>query len=175
MRPTRATPTSFPGPLRLSGILGASLLWGLIWAEIAGGALGAPRLFAVPWLALACALTLLVALPIAANRRRIALRLLLALALGVACANWGVGRTDEELIEQGQALVQSIEAYRREHGELPATLDAVGSRTWPSQYGWWSYSADATAQSFQVWLGDYRFDGQVISFESADGEWYVNS
>jgi hypothetical protein len=93
----------------------------------------------------------------------------------VAGVNCGTGRTDEELLEQGRTLVLSIEDYRREHGVLPATLDAVRSPLWPSQYGWWRYRTDAAAQSYQVWIGDYQFDGQVISFESGDCEWYVNS
>ncbi len=144
MLSTRARPTSFPSPLRLSVILGAGVLWSLVWTEIAGGALGSPRLLAIP---------------IAANRRRVALRRLLAVALALVGANWGIGRTNEELIEQCQALVQSIEAYRRQHGVVPATLDAVESPARPSQYGWWRYWADAKAQSFRLWVGDYRFDG----------------
>jgi hypothetical protein len=158
-------------------IVGASVFWLAVWTQIGLvlPILALPRLFTLSALALACAFTLLAAYPIPAARRRSALRWLAALSLTFVAVYCGIERTDEDLLAQWEALVRSIEAYRREHGQFPATLEELNPPTWPSQYGWWGYRFDASAQCYDVWLGDYRLDGQVISFESSNGEWYVNS
>jgi hypothetical protein len=71
--------------------------------------------------------------------------------------------------------VRSIEAYGREHGQFPAMLEELNPPTWPSQYGWWGYRFDASAQCYDVWHGNYVLDGHSLYFESERAEWQVNS
>lgn len=177
MGASRTRPNSSPGTLRRIAIIGASVFWLAVWTQIGRvlSILALPRLFALPALALACAFTLLAAYPIPAARRRSALRWLGAFSLTFVAVNCGVERTDEELLAQGEAFVRSIEAYRREHGQFPATLEEFAPPTWPSQYGWWGYHFDASAQRYNLWLGNYSLDGRSLYFESDRGEWQVNS
>jgi len=174
---SRTRPNSSPGTLRWVAIVGASVFWLAVRTQI-GLVLAIralPRFFALPALPLARGFTLLAAYPIPAARRRSALRWLAALSLTFVALNCGVERTDEELLAQGEALVRSIDAYRREHGRFPATLEEFDPPMWPSPYGWWGYHFDASEQRYLLWLGSYSLDGRSLYFESDFGEWQVNS
>lgn len=177
MGASRTRPNSSPSTLRWIAIVGASVFWLAVWTQfgLVLSILALPRFFALPALALACAFTLLVAYPIPAAPRRSALRWLAGLSLTFVALNCGIERTDEELLAQGEALVRSIEAYRREHGQFPATLEEFDPPAWPSQYGWWGYHFDASEQRYLLWLGSYSLDGRSLYFESDRGEWQVNS
>lgn len=177
MPASRTRPTSSPGASRWIAIVGAGVFWLAVWTQLglALSILALPRFFALPALALACAFTLLAAYPIPAARRRSALRWLAALSVTFVAVSCGIQRTDEELLAQGEALVRSIETYRREHGQFPATLDERNPPAWPSQYGWWGYHFDASAQRYLLWIGSYSLDGRSLYFESDLGEWQVNS
>lgn len=174
---SQVRPSSSPSVLRWIAIVGVSVLWLALWTQIGLvlEILALPRFFALSALALACAFTLLAAYPIPAARRRSAQRWAAGLSLTLVALNCGIERTDDELLAQGEALVRSIEAYRREHGRLPATLEELHPPTWPSQYGWWGYHVDASAQRYDLWLGNYSLDGRSLYFESDRGEWQVNS
>jgi len=177
MSAIRARTSSSPSVLRWIALVGASVFWLAVWTQIGLvlSILALPRLVALPALALVCAFTLLAAYPIPALWRRSALRWLAALSVTFVTVNCGIQRSDEELLAQGEALVQSIEAHRREQGGLPATLDELDPPTWPSQYGWWGYRVDVSAQRYLLWLGSYALDGRSLYFESQHGDWQVNS
>ena len=73
-----------------------------------------------------------------------------------------------ELKEEAKALIAAIEEYKTQQGHYPASLENAGLRSPSTSFGKWRYIPLAD-KTHEIQLGDYLFDGFVLSYTSHRG------
>lgn len=78
----------------------------------------------------------------------------------------------QKLQAQGDVLVMALDKFAEEHGTYPPALKNAGVAAYSeTQWGAWAYSPNGSY--FQLSLGDYDWDGFVLTW-NRNGGWWLN-
>ncbi len=79
------------------------------------------------------------------------------------------------LKNEGNAILQRLQAFRAAEGRYPAGLIAAGIDVSPTRYGPWRYHLRDNARSFELSLGHYLDNGFTLFWDSKAGYWYLDT
>jgi hypothetical protein len=101
--------------------------------------------------------------------------LVLALLCAAFTAAWAtlfhLGPERDELEQEGDALLVSVEDFHARSGRYPASLAEAGCTPRWNRFGGWQYEVIEQGNRYRLRVGQYGLDGFVLYRYSEQGDW----